>query len=86
MHVKRVCAVHGNPQNINKTSIGQDKTLDPLHEEEPTQEQIQADSDAVQEAPKIASAPTPYTPTQAEREAHEISHWPYRAWCQFCVQ
>ena len=63
------------------------KDLTPIAEgEEPAAEQIQADSDAIQEAPKSASAPVPYTPTQAEREAHEISHWPYRAWCRFCVQ
>ena len=41
------------------------KDLTPIveEEEEPTTEQIQADSDAVQEAPKSASAPVPYTPT-----------------------
>ena len=41
------------------------KDLTPIaeEEEEPTAEQIQADSDAVQEAPKSASTPDPYTPT-----------------------
>ena len=83
MHDKRVCAVHGN--RLSKVTGQTDLTPLQEEEEEPTSEQIQADSDAVQEAPKSASAPVPYTPTQAEREAHEISHWPYRAWCRFCV-
>ena len=31
-------------------------------------------------------APTPCTPTRAEREAHEATHLPYRSWCAVCVQ
>ena len=34
-------------------------------------------------APKVASRP--YQPTKAEREAHEITHLPYRNWCPHCV-
>ena len=67
MHEKRVCAVH-EERVCAVHGLGRDKFLDPSHEEEPTAEQTQADSDAVQEAPKSASAPAPYTPTQAERE------------------
>ena len=31
-------------------------------------------------------APSPCTPTRAEREAHETTHLPYRNWCSVCVQ
>ena len=29
--------------------------------------------------------PTPYTPSVAERKAHEATHCPFRAWCSHCV-
>ena len=32
-------------------------------------------------APKI-----PLAPTQGEREQHNLSHYPFRSWCSFCVQ
>ena len=30
--------------------------------------------------------PCPGAPTAAERSAHEIAHWPYRQWCEWCVR
>ena len=35
------------------------------------------------QAQKVARDPG--TPAQAEREEHEVTHWPYRAWCDHCV-
>ena len=29
---------------------------------------------------------TPAQPTQAEREEHELTHFPYRSWCDHCVR
>ena len=69
---KRVCAVHG-------------KVLAPVMHDEPNEEQLIHDSKNVQESEKSAVAPSPYTPSKEERERHEISHWPYRAWCRFCI-
>ena len=31
-------------------------------------------------------APSPCSPTRAERESHEATHLPYRSWCSICVQ
>ena len=31
-------------------------------------------------------APSPCSPSRAEREAHEATHLPYRNWCPVCVQ
>ena len=31
-------------------------------------------------------APSPCSPTRAEREAHEATHLPYRSWCEECVR
>ena len=28
----------------------------------------------------------PRSPTKAEREQHEVSHWPFQEWCKECVQ
>ena len=27
----------------------------------------------------------PRVPTKAERQVHELTHWPYEDWCQSCV-
>ena len=31
-------------------------------------------------------APSPCSPTRAEREAHEATHLPFRSWCEECVR
>ena len=28
----------------------------------------------------------PRSPTKAEKEQHEVSHWPFQEWCTDCVQ
>ena len=30
--------------------------------------------------------PCPGNPTKEERLAHELTHWPYRPWCEWCVR
>ena len=39
---------------------------------------------------EAAEAPTclpcPGTPSLADRNAHELTHWPYRKWCEHCVR
>ena len=30
--------------------------------------------------------PCPGSPSLADRAAHEIAHWPYRPWCEWCVR
>ena len=29
--------------------------------------------------------PSPYMPSQSERDDHELTHAPYRSWCEHCV-
>ena len=31
-------------------------------------------------------APCPGAPSKAERLAHEVTHWPYRPWCEWCAR
>ena len=39
-----------------------------------------------EEAQKAESLPTPYMPTQSERDDHDLTHATYRSWCEHCVQ
>lgn len=41
--------------------------------------------DGGEEALKVKAPTGPATPSQAEREQHELTHVPYRSWCQHCV-
>ena len=35
---------------------------------------------------KVKMIRSPNTPTAAERAEHEVTHWPYRNWCDCCVK
>ena len=35
---------------------------------------------------KVQIPPKPYEPTKAERQTHEATHCPFRAWCEICVK
>ena len=39
-----------------------------------------------EEAQAAATLPTPYMPTQSERDDHDLTHATYRSWCEHCVQ
>jgi len=34
---------------------------------------------------EVATIPAPYTPSQAERDLHELAHTPPAPWCEYCV-
>ena len=36
--------------------------------------------------PPIKTAKDPTAPTSDEREAHNVTHLPYRSWCSTCVE
>ncbi len=38
------------------------------------------------EGVKVKKRPAPNMPSKAEREEHEITHCPYRSWCDVCVK
>ena len=38
-----------------------------------------------EEAQAVDTLPTPYLPTQSERDDHELTHATYRSWCGHCV-
>ena len=35
---------------------------------------------------KVKALPKPYEPTKEERQSHEATHCPFRAWCEICVK
>ena len=35
---------------------------------------------------KVKVPPKPYEPTKGERQSHEATHCPFRAWCEVCVK
>ena len=39
-----------------------------------------------EEGRRAQAAAIPYTPSRAEREEHELTHIPYRSWCDHCVR
>ena len=45
---------------------------------------LEDDITAESRQPRSLPAPTP--PTDAERELHNLSHMPFRAWCPICVK
>jgi hypothetical protein len=52
-------------------------------EEEAPQGEEESDSE---EAAKPKTVHAPKGPTRKEREEHEATHMPYRAWCQHCIR
>ena len=41
--------------------------------------------ESVEEAQPANTLPSPYMPTQSERDDHEVTHAPYVSWCEHCV-
>ena len=46
-------------------------------------ELVESTEDDVQPVNSLA---TPYTPTQSERDDHDLTHAQYRSWCEHCVK
>ena len=45
-----------------------------------------ADEDVVQEAEELRHVPAPVLPSEAEVDAHHVSHLPFRTWCSAFVR
>ena len=57
-------------------------------DETPTEEGLDAEEECVECEPENAKkfVRSPGTPSAAEREEHERTHWPFRSWCDACVK
>ena len=47
---------------------------------------VGADEEDGEEGAGQRRLPCPRSPTQQEKEEHEVSHMPYRSWCEACVR
>ena len=64
------------------------KDAEKLHEGEDLMMHEKADeeeADVTNEKPPVKATKMPTTPSRYEVEEHEVSHYPYRAWCRSCV-
>ena len=44
------------------------------------------EGDVEDEVQPASSQPTPYMPSQSERDDHNLTHAQYRSWCEHCVR
>ena len=50
------------------------------------QQDVHGENQKTFEHVKVKVAPKPYEPTKEERQLHEATHCPFRAWCEICVK
>ena len=48
--------------------------------------QVEIGGDEGEEGAGQMRLPCPRSPTEQEREGHEVSHIPFRSWCEACVR
>ena len=53
---------------------------------ESIQQGVQGENQNTFEHVKVKVPPKPYEPTKEERQSHEATHCPFRAWCEICVK
>ena len=54
--------------------------------EESIQQDVHGENQNTLEHVKVKVLPKPYEPTKEERQSHEATHRPFRAWCEICVK
>ena len=53
---------------------------------ESIQQDVHCENQNTFEHVKVKVPPKPYEPTKEERQSHEATHCPFRAWCEICVK
>ena len=53
---------------------------------ESIQQDVHGEDQNTFEHVKVKVPPKPCEPTKAERQSHEATHCPFRAWCEICVK
>ena len=51
-----------------------------------SQQKVHGENQNTFEHVKVKAPPKPYEPTKEERQSHEATHCPFRAWCEICVK
>ena len=67
-----------------------ERALSPARQDHERQQGIQQDvhgeNQHTFEQVNVKVPPKPYEPTKQERQSHEATHCPFRAWCEICVK
>ena len=67
-----------------------ERALSQAQQDHERQQRIQRDvhgeNQNTHEQIKVKVPPKPYEPTKEERQSHEATHCPFRAWCEVCVK
>ena len=63
----------------------EEKGLRPMATEDEKEEEKGAEEEG-EEGRDAVAMPSPMSPSRQEREQHELTHTPYRAWCPHCVR
>ena len=53
---------------------------------ESIQQDVHGENQNTFEHVKVKVPPKPYEPAREERQSHEATHCPFRAWCEICVK
>ena len=77
------------PVNIDKGKVKADDcdAVHPVDEVNGESENVdEFKAEVGEEAEAIKPLPTPETPTRSEVLSHRVLHYPYRPWCEDCVE
>ena len=78
-------ALCGKSPRLHDLSRRRKKKLEDRNASEEVQEAIPDDPEQLRETQPARGLPVPRQPSQHEREEHELTHLPFRAWCKTCV-
>ena len=74
-----------NPMTETTAEEREEKGLRPMATEDEKEEEKGAEEEG-EEGRDAVAMPSPMSPSRQEREQHELTHTPYRAWCPHCVR
>ena len=66
------------------SQIPEEDVAEEAEDQVPTIPEEDVAEDVEAQAPLVARAPS--KPSQTEVDLHEVSHYPYRSWCEHCVR
>jgi len=71
----------GAVEETAASEVQKDEVLAGDENDAPDEEDLQQEGNIE----KVKLAPSPVLPTDKEIEEHNITHWPFRSWCKWCV-
>ena len=78
------CGTDGEVTAFGKVDEGRKEVM--VNDGEEADGVIESCEPRVEEADPAKTLPSPYVPTQAEIDEHNVDHVPYRCWCPHCCR